>query len=318
MKAEGAERVRAARRLSYISYGLLGRRVERLYPLLKGLRAALEKAGSKIGFRAYVSLMCFASILSLVITFALLSTTFTLIYYPLRATILYKLVFTGLLSSYSSSIVLSFVASLAAAALAFLVLYFYPSYKTNVRKERMEHFLPHTASFMTVLACAGVPPERILRSTATKDPIFLLSDEAKSIVGKIDLFGYDTLTALDSEIGRSPSTSYSNLLRGFAATVRTGGDLKEFFLNTTRQLMNEKSLRLQRFLDTLGMLAESYVIMLIAFPLMLVLMFSIMAAVGSTIGGIDVFQLMYFIAFGMIPICGILFLFLLDAIQPKA
>ena len=316
MKAESAKRMGAARRLSYISYGLLGRRVERLYPLFKELRAALEKAGSTIGFRAYVSLMCFASILSLVITFALLSATFTLIYYPFRATILY--IFTLLLTSYSSSIVLSFVASLAAAAVTFLALYFYPSYKTNVRKERMEHFLPHTASFMTVLACAGVPPERILRSTATKDPIFLLSDEARSIVGKIDLFGYDTLTALDSEIDRSPSTSYSNMLRGFAATVRTGGDLKKFFLNSTRQLMNEKSLRVQRFLDTLGMLAESYVIMLIAFPLMLVLMFSIMAAVGSTIGGIDVFQLMYFITFGMIPICGILFLFLLDAIQPKA
>ena len=70
-------------------------------------------------------------------------------------------------------------------------------------------------------------------------------------------------------------------------------------------------------LDTLGILAETYVLMLIAFPLMLVVMLSIMASIGGSLGGIDVFSFMYLLAFILIPMCGVMFLFILDTMQPK-
>src|SRR5438445_5780276 len=116
-------------------------------------------------------------------------------------------------------------------------------------------------------------------------------------VGRIDLLDYDILNAINAEVDRSPSTNYQDLLRGFAGVIRTGGDMKKFFQGITDHLFQKRHLSVQSFLDTLGILAETYVLMLIAFPLMLVVMLSIIASIGGSLGGIDVFSFMYLLAF---------------------
>ncbi len=93
--------------------------------------------------------------------------------------------------------------------------------------------------------------------------------------------------------------------------------MKKFFQGITDHFFQKRSLQVQSFLDTLGIIAETYVLMLIAFPLMLVVMLSIMASIGGSLGGIDVFSFMYLLAFILIPICGVMFLFILDSMQPK-
>src|SRR5256886_1067168 len=195
--------------------------------------------------------------------------------------------------------------------------YILPSMKVGSRRQRLDTYLPFTSSYMTVLASAGVTPERMLRSTAEKDPKFMLSDEIANVVGRIDLLGYDVLNAINAEVDRSPSTNYQDLLRGFGGVIRTGGDMKKFFQGITDHLFQKRSLQVQAFLDSLGIIAETYVLMLIAFPLMLVVMLSIMASIGGSLGGIDVFSFMYLMAFILIPICGVMFLFILDTMQPK-
>src|SRR6266480_4255693 len=202
-----------------------------------------------------------------------------------------------------------------AAILGFF--YILPSMKVGSRRQRLDTYLPFTSSYMTVLASAGVTPERMLRSTAEKDPKFMLSDEIANVVGRIDLLGYDVLNAINAEVDRSPSTNYQDLLRGFGGVIRTGGDMKKFFQGITDHLFQKRSLQVQAFLDSLGIIAETYVLMLIAFPLMLVVMLSIMASIGGSLGGIDVFSFMYLMAFILIPICGVMFLFILDTMQPK-
>ncbi|OLC63762.1 hypothetical protein AUH73_01355 [archaeon 13_1_40CM_4_53_4] len=189
--------------------------------------------------------------------------------------------------------------------------------KVGSRRQRLDTYLPFTSSYMTVLASAGVTPERMLRSTAEKDPKFMLSDEIANVVGRIDLLGYDVLNALNAEVDRSPSTNYQDLLRGFAGVIRTGGDMKKFFQGITDHLFQKRALQVQSFLDSLGIIAETYVLMLIAFPLMLIVMLSIMASIGGSLGGVDVFSFMYLMAFILIPICGLMFLFILDSMQPK-
>jgi len=298
--------------LYHFTYNLLGRRLERIFPLFKGLRPVLQQSGLRTTFKAYVSLIWFSLILSTILSFVVLVALFILFPWLMG---MIPIVQNFLQSPYF--ILFSLILSLAVGGLTFFIVYSFPTYKKMTRKERLEENLVYTSSYMTVLACAGVPPGRILRSTAMKDPKFLLSDEIKSIVGKIDVLGYDTLSALDSEIERSPSPLYSNMLRGFAATIRTGGNVKKYFLNTTRQLMQRRSMRLQQFLDSLGIVAEIYVIMLIAFPLLLVIMLAVMASVGGTVWGVDVFYLMYFLTFGLIPLCGLMFLVLIEMIQPK-
>ncbi len=295
---------------SYFTYGLLGRRIGRLLPIFSGLKEVLSQAGMKIGYKAYVSTMVFVAMLGGGLSFFV---WFLILNLGLGAVFGLTFSITSVLLSIVISIGLAFLTG--AAILGFF--YIMPFMKVGSRRQRLDNFLPFTASYMTVLASAGVTPERILRSTAEKDPKFMLYDEIANVIGRIDLLGYDVINAMNSETERSPSTNYQDLLRGFAGVIRTGGDMKKFFQGITDHLFQKRALSVQSFLDSLGIIAETYVLMLIAFPLMLVVMLSIMASIGGNLGGVDVFSFMYLLAFILIPICGVMFLFILDTMQPR-
>ncbi|HZY46374.1 MAG TPA: type II secretion system F family protein [Candidatus Bathyarchaeia archaeon] len=295
---------------SYFTYSLLGRRLGKLFSIFSGLKEVISQAGMKIGYKAYVSEMVFAAMvgggLSFFVWFAILN---------LGLGAAFGLTFS--ITSVLLTIVISIGLAFLTGAVILGVFYMLPFMRVGSRRQRLDNFLPFTASYMTVLASAGVTPERILRSTAEKDPKFMLSDEIANVIGRIDLLGYDVINAMNAETERSPSTNYQDLLRGFAGVIRTGGDMKKFFQGITDHLFQKRALSVQSFLDSLGIIAETYVLMLIAFPLMLVVMLSIMASIGGSLGGVDVFSFMYLLAFILIPICGVMFLFILDSMQPK-
>jgi archaeal flagellar protein FlaJ len=296
---------------SYFTYAFMGRHLTKILPIFNGLKQILSLAGMKVGYKAYVSEMVFISLVGGAVSFFVWFLLFNL---GLGASL-------GLGGLSIVSILGTFVLSIAFAVLTGAVIlgvfYMLPFMKVGSRRQHLDTFLPFTSSYMTVLASAGVTPERMLRSTAEKDPKFMLSDEIANVVGRIDLLGYDVLNALNAEVDRSPSTNYQDLLRGFAGVIRTGGDMKKFFQGITDHLFQKRALQVQSFLDSLGIIAETYVLMLIAFPLMLVVMLSIMASIGGSLGGVDVFSFMYLMAFILIPICGVMFLFILDTMQPK-
>ena len=296
---------------SYFTYALLGRRIQKVLPLFNGLKQILSLAGMKIGYKAYVSSMVFAAMLGGGVSFFV---WFLLLSLGLGSSIgLGGFTVVSILGTLLASIALAVVTGLAVLGFFYMM----PFMKVGSRRQHLDTFLPFTSSYMTVLASAGVTPERILRSTAEKDPKFMLSDEIANVIGRIDLLGYDVLNALNAEVDRSPSTNYQDLLRGLSGVIRTGGDMKKFFQGMTDHLFQKRSLQVQSFLDSLGIIAESYVLMLIAFPLMLVVMLSIMASIGGSLGGVDVFSFMYLMAFILIPICGVMFIFILDTMQPK-
>ena len=296
---------------SYFTYALLGRRLGKLFGMFNGLKQILSLAGMKIGYKAYISSIVFAALVGGGVSFFVWFLAFSL---GLGAALgLSGFSIFAILGTLVISIVFAVLTGFAILGVGYML----PFMKVGSRRQHLDQFLPFTSSYMTVLASAGVTPERILRSTAEKDPKFMLSDEIANVVGRIDLLGYDVLNALNAEVDRSPSTNYQDLLRGFAGVIRTGGDMKKFFQGITDHLFQKRSLQVQSFLDSLGIIAETYVLMLIAFPLMLIVMLSIMASIGGSLGGVDVFSFMYLMAFILIPICGVMFLFILDSMQPR-
>src|SRR5436309_13315541 len=82
------------------------------------------------------------------------------------------------------SIVLCILFAFVTGAAILGFFYILPSMKVGSRRQRLDNFLPFTASYMTVLASAGVTPDRILRSTAEKDNKFMLSDEFAIDIGR--------------------------------------------------------------------------------------------------------------------------------------
>ncbi len=309
-KVEAGEIPNEKQGFSYFTYGLLGRKIIKILPAFNSLKQILSLAGMKVGYKAYVSEMVFAAMVGGGVSLPVWVLLFTI---GFGSVIGFSFASSSILGIILSSIVFSFVTGLIILGMFYML----PFMKLGSRRSRLDQFLPFTSSYMTVLASAGVTPERILRSTSEKDPKFMLSDEISNVVGRVDLLGYDVISALNAEVDRSPSTNYQDLLRGFAGVIRTGGDMKKFFQGMTDHLFQKRALSVQSFLDTLGIIAETYVLMLIAFPLMLVVMLSIMASIGGSLGGVDVFSFMYLLAFILIPICGVMFLFILDTMQPK-
>ncbi len=295
---------------TYFVYGIMGRRIGKILPRFNSLKGILTLAGMRVGHKAYVSLMIFSALLSGGISFFV---WFILLGLGLGSLIGIDFSGIGILYTVIAAVFLAVMTGAVTLGMFYMI----PMMKIGSRRQRLDQYLPFTSSYMTVLASAGVTPERILRSTAEKDPKFMLSDEISQVIGRIDLLGYDVINAMNAEVDRSPSTAYQDLLRGFAGVIRTGGDMKKFFGGITDHFFQKRALQVQSFLDTLGIIAETYVLMLIAFPLMLVVMLSIMASIGGSLGGIDVFSFMYLLAFILIPICGVMFLFILDSMQPK-
>jgi len=283
------------------AYQVIGKRIARFLPFFEDMGVNLRRSGIKISFKAYVSFAILMSMLVSVSVMILIPTILTVILgFPVHSSLLFGL-----------------GGSLFAGGVTVTLFYAYPIYRADNLKRNLEDGLPFTTGYMAILAGAGVPPDRVFRSLAEVDAPLAVSDEAKNIVRDVELFGFDILSALESASDRSPSARFKELLEGFIATVHSGGSLTKYLRDRSRQYMKLKRIAMSRFSDALAILAEFYVTMLVAGPLILVVMLAVMAMLGGGTGLFDPRLLLYLLTYIGIPIGSAVFLIILDVISPR-
>lgn len=82
--------------------------------------------------------------------------------------------------------------------------------------------------------------------------------------------------------------------------------------------MRLKRIALRQLGDTLGVLAEFYVVLLVAGPLIMVVMLAVMAMLGGgTPGLLNPRLLLNLLTYVAIPVGSALFLIMLDIVSPK-
>jgi flagellar protein FlaJ len=288
-------------KLHVVAYQLIGERIASLLPLFEDMRMNYRKAGIMISFKAYVSFV--------ILTFMIVSMSFLI----LIPSILFFVLHLSLLSS----LLFGIGGSLFAGALTIILFYVYPAYRADSLKRNLDEELPFTTGYMAILSGAGVPPDMIFRSLAEINSSLAISNEAKKIVRDVELFGYDILSALEAASERTPSVTFKELLEGFIATVHSGGGLTKYLRDRSRQYMKLKRIALRRFSDTLSILAEFYVALLVAGPLILVVMLAVMAMLGGGTELLNPRLLLYLLTYLGIPIGSIVFLIMLDVISPR-
>ena len=74
---------------------------------------------------------------------------------------------------------------------------------------------------------------------------------------------------------------------------------------------------MQKTTESLGSVAEIYTILLIVFPLLAVIMLSIMGIMSPSLAGFDLLTLMNILTFAVIPLSGVLMLVMMDTMVPK-
>jgi len=284
-----------------LAYKMIGEKTARLLPLFKDVDVNLRQSGIKINFRAYVSLAIFITMLLFIST---LFSTFLSLLLVFRLSLLSSFLFgTGV--------------SLLAWALSIICFYIYPIYRADNFKRNMETELPFATGYMAILAGAGVSPEKMVRSLAQIDTSLAVSNEAKNITRDVELFGYDIISALEASSKRTPSEKFRDLLEGFIATVHSGGNLVKYLSERSSRYMKLEKIAMQRLSDTLGVLSEFYVTLLVAGPLMLVVMLAVMAMLGGGSGLLNPQLLLYLLTYLGIPLGSVVFLILIDAVFPR-
>lgn len=285
-----------------LAYQLIGEKTDRVLPLFEDLGLNLQKAELKVNFKAYLSLTLFATILisvtSLIFIPCLLAFVFNIPFFP--------------------AVLFGVGGGLFAVAFSIIGFYFYPIYRADKLKREVEDELPFTTGYMAILASAGVSPEKIFYSISNLSLPLIVSEEAKNIVRDVNLFGLDIISALEKTSKRTPSERFREMLEGFISTIHSGGNLAAYLREKSGQYMNLKRISLHKFSDTLSVLSEFYVSLLITGPLLMVIMLAVMAMLGGgNLGGLGPDLLLNLLTYLGIPLGSVIFLIILDAVSPK-
>jgi len=266
---------------------MLGKNVRMLLPHFKDLQSSLKKGGVRIVFPAYISFMVMMSILAFAVVMMLLPFLLPIILH------------TRFLS------VENFILSIMFAALSsittFILIYIYPGMKSSNRRIPIEINLPYISSFLALLSSSNVPPRTIFRSVAKIDTLKEVRQEFSNIVRDVEVFGQDLLTSVLENAKYTPSDKLKEILNGYVITIRTGGNSTEYLQISTENIMKEKMVKLDLMLESLTALAEIYIMVLVAMPLLFVVLFATLGMLGGG-GAMNPALMLYLLTYVGIPI----------------
>lgn len=196
--------------------------------------------------------------------------------------------------------------------LTYVVLLSLPASKAKARGRNIDKHIGPAMSFIAALASADVNIDVIFKELSKQDIYGEIKNEAEWITRDTELLGVDILTAISKAAQRTPSSKFQEFLQGVVTTSTSGGQLKPYFLQKAEQFEKEYKLEMRKQLETLGLLAESFVTVVVAFPLFLVVIMAIMAIVPSGGGSADsTVMLLYMVVGLMIPISQFGFIFVI-------
>jgi flagellar protein FlaJ len=185
-----------------------------------------------------------------------------------------------------------------------------PASMAKKRGKKIDKRISGSMSFISAMASADVPVDVIFKELSKQTVYGEVAREAEWITRDTELLGLDILTAIRKAAQRSPSNKFQDFLQGVVTTSTSGGQLKPYFLVKAEQFEKEDRLEMRKNMETLGMLAESFVTVVVAFPLFLVVIMAIMALISKTGSGFVV-TLLYVVVALMIPLSQFGFIFVI-------
>ncbi|UCD14600.1 MAG: type II secretion system F family protein [Thermoplasmatales archaeon] len=239
----------------------------------------LEKADISMVYQEYYSMVLMNIILGFLVSF--FSTLILYLLVPNDITALFILIITSLVP--------------VAIGIVYVQL---PASKAKSRGKNIDKHLPYVANFINTMSAAGTSPSEVFGTLAGIELYGEVQKEAKKITTEIELMGLDAITALKNAIVISPSKKFKEFVQGIIGVIQSGSELAPYFERCVDRYMYEDLEDRKKNLDSLAIMAESFVVTVIAFPLFLVIIISIM---GLTSGGIS-FDFLYILAVIILPL----------------
>ncbi|MEK6975850.1 MAG: type II secretion system F family protein [Candidatus Thermoplasmatota archaeon] len=205
---------------------------------------------------------------------------------------------------------------LLAGAVLYLLALVLPELRAINRSRDINAKLPYALNYVTTMASAGATPESIFASLAQQPIYGSVAHEAAWITRDVQLLGMDIVSALSRAVDRSSSEKFQDLLQGAITSLTSGGDLRTYFNNKAEQFIYENRQEQKRFLDSLGVLAESFVTVVVAAPLFLIVILSVMTSLGGNAE--QTLVLGYALVLVLLPLAQLGFAMTIKTMTPEA
>ena len=299
-------------------FNLLGMRMKAKREQYAQLRNDIISARLKTPFEVYISTAVVSSIIVGLISAVLLG-LFTWVL-KLPNLIKYKgevpatMLFLNQYGLLLGTIFVVIFSLLVFGGITYAIFIAYPSVVAGNRRRNIDATLPYAINYITSMSTAGITPAEIFRLLGDS-PIYGESAvEARYIARELDIFGRDLIDALRIVSSSTPSLRMKEFLQGAMASISSGGNLTEYFRTKANQYALENRQTQKLFLDTLALIAESYVTAMVAGTLFLIILQSIM----SVLGGDSKPMFLYVIIYLMIPFGTMMFIIMISSMTPES
>ena len=233
-----------------LSFRLFGRFAPYFLNNVFHIKSPLAKGRVKIYPETYISLMLFTAMLTIPVS--VVATAIVLVFHILPVLILVPLPF--------------FV------VVGFLVV---PSNKAADRATNLEREIPFAAAYISVMASGGIAPYTSFKRLSEVDLMPAMRSEARDIMKDVEVFGVDPLSALEGAAKKVPLDIFKDFLSGYASTVIIGGDIGHFLERKAEDIFKARALRVKAAAERLGMLLETFIIVMVMMSLCFYILFAV-------------------------------------------
>jgi flagellar protein FlaJ len=271
------------------SYRLFGRLSLRFLRTVFELKEYLRKAGMKIYAETYVSLMFFLAFLTIPVTIVSIVLLHFFKFIPL-------------------------IFLVPTPLWVMVVFMFVPIMKAGERAHALEREMPFAAAYVTVMATGGISPYMSIKRLSNVDLMPSTRKEAREVIKDVEIFGMDPLSALGKSAKDNPLDIYRDFFAGYSSTVITGGDIIHYLETKTSDIFKTRSMRIKAAAERLGMLLESFIIIMVLMSLCFYILFSV-ETIYST--GISIYSGILLYTYVFAPMLSLVFIYLAHDMQPK-
>lgn len=275
--------------LEAVSFRLFGKISPKFLRNVFEFEKFLKRANMRIYPETYVSLMFFAALLTLPVS----------------------IIAIVLLSLFGFIPLIFLVPTPIFVMIVFMLT---PLSKASERSQRLEREMPFAATYVAVMASGGIPPYTSFKRLAEAKLLRAMSEEAKNLIRDVEIFGVDPLTAMQKSAKENPLDIYREFVGGYASTVIIGGDITSFLETKAEELFKTRAARVRAAAERLGMLLESFIIIMVLMSLCFYVLFSV-ESIYST--GMSSYSGIILYTYVFTPLLSFVFIYLAHGMQPK-
>jgi flagellar protein FlaJ len=302
-------------------YIMLGDQMKKREDAFTDLKKQLKQARIAMSYEMYLSNTIFYSVLAgLIGAFLGVIVSYIVIIIiglPDQITHLTFGPSTAWILDYKELIVVFFIFTFLTIVLGgttFILFLLYPQYLAGNRKGGIDRYLPFAVTFMYALSKSGMNIIEVFRSiSASRHTYGEVSKEVDVILRDMDYFGNDLRTALYNISELTPSSNFQDLMYNLLTVIDSGGDIPTYFRGKSEQFTIKAKFEQKGFLETLALIAESYVTAFVAGPLFIIIMGVMMSVMGS-----DTTVMLYAIIYMVLPVGSFMFIFMISIMTPGA